>query len=88
MVYGGNVTVFIEPGKQMPYLYLCGCGHVAQAVLPLAKALGYSETQLKEVHAPIGLDLGGESPAEVAFSIMAQVQAHRYQKPGHQKIFC
>jgi xanthine dehydrogenase accessory factor len=36
-----NVTVFIEPGERRPYLYLCGCGHVAQAVMPLAKNLGY-----------------------------------------------
>ena len=36
-----SVTVFIEPGERRPYLYLCGCGHVAQAVMPLAKNLGY-----------------------------------------------
>ena len=41
MVCGNNMTIFIEPGERLPYLYLCGCGHVAQAVLPLAKAMGY-----------------------------------------------
>ena len=41
MVCGNNMTIFIEPGEQLPYLYLCGCGHVAQAVLPLAKSMGY-----------------------------------------------
>lgn len=164
MVCGNNMTVFIEPGKQLPYLYLCGCGHVAQAVLPLAKSMGYyvvaidardvsgyesalkaadelhilksfdeigalefvanasfivcsfshktdgeilnavldkqpayvgmlggkpkiralfsklkengySEEVLRQIHAPIGLDIAGETPAEIAVSIMAEVLA-------------
>lgn len=167
MVCGNNMTIFIEPGERLPYLYLCGCGHVAQAVLPLAKAMGYyvvaidardisgyedalapadelhilesfdrigeldfvpgsafiacsfshktdgdilnvilskepsyvgmlggkpkiralftrlkengySEEVLKQIHAPIGLDIGGEKPAEIAVSIMAEIQASRY----------
>ncbi len=166
MVCGNNMTIFIEPGEQLPYLYLCGCGHVAQAVLPLAKMMGYyvvaidardvsgfgdalksadelrilesfdkigeldfvpgsafivcsfshktdgdildvvlgkepsyvgmlggkpkikalfsklkekghSEETLMQVHAPIGLDIGGEKPAEIAVSIMAEVLAAR-----------
>ena len=167
MVCGNNMTIFIEPGERLPYLYLCGCGHVAQAVLPLAKALGYyvvaidardisgyedalaqadelhilesfdqigkltfvpgaayiacsfshktdgdilnvilgkepsyvgmlggkpkikalfgklkengyTEESLRKVHAPIGLDIGGEKPPEIALSIMAEIQAARY----------
>lgn len=167
MVCGNNMTIFIEPGERLPYLYLCGCGHVAQAVLPLAKAMGYyvvaidardisgyedalapadelhilesfdqigdldfvpgsafiscsfshktdgdilnvilgkepsyvgmlggkpkiralftklkengySEEVLKQIHAPIGLDIGGEKPAEIAVSIMAEILAARY----------
>lgn len=156
------VTVFIEPGERRPYLYLCGCGHVAQAVMPLAKSLGfylvgidardvsgfgnalkpldelivlesfgemekldfvpdsayiacsfshdtdgevlkvilskapayvgmlggrpkirklfqrlkeygYSEDALRKINAPIGLDLGGEDPAAIAVSVMAEL---------------
>lgn len=167
MVCGNNMTIFIEPGERLPYLYLCGCGHVAQAVLLLAKSMGYyvvaidarditgyedalaaadelhilesfdqigqldfvpgsafiacsfshktdgdilnvilgkepsyvgmlggkpkiralftklkengySEEVLKQIHAPIGLDIGGEKPAEIAVSIMAEIQAARY----------
>ena len=167
MVCGNNMTIFIESGERLPYLYLCGCGHVAQAVLPLAKALGYyvvaidardisgyeealapadelhilesfdqigqlnfisgsafivcsfshktdgdilnvilskepsyvgmlggkpkiralftklkengySEEVLKQIHAPIGLDIGGEKPVEIAVSIMAEVLAAKY----------
>jgi xanthine dehydrogenase accessory factor len=32
------------------------------------------------VHAPIGLDIGGEKPGEIAISILAQIIAHRHGK--------
>jgi xanthine dehydrogenase accessory factor len=39
---------------------------------------GVSETQLSQLHAPIGLDIGAQSPEEVALAIMAEVvEAHR-----------
>ena len=37
------------------------------------QALGYSEEQLSRIHGPIGLPLGGRSPAEIAVSTLAQV---------------
>jgi xanthine dehydrogenase accessory factor len=37
---------------------------------------------LPRFHAPIGLDLGGRSPEAVALSILAELQAHRYGRPG------
>lgn len=36
-------------------------------------ARGYSEEQLDRIHGPIGLPLGGRSPAEIAVSTLAQV---------------
>ena len=40
-------------------------------------AAGYSQEQLSRVHGPIGLPLGGRSPAEIAVAILAQViQSH------------
>jgi xanthine dehydrogenase accessory factor len=37
------------------------------------RAEGVSEQQLARIHGPVGLDLGGRSPAEIAISIMAQL---------------
>lgn len=35
--------------------------------------LGFDGNALARIHAPVGLDIGGRSPAEIAVSIMAQV---------------
>ncbi len=42
----------------------------------LAEA-GLSEEQLDRLHAPIGLDLGGRSPEEIALAVMAEIVAAR-----------
>jgi len=43
---------------------------------------GLSDEQIASVHGPIGLDLGGRSPAETALAIMAEIIASRYAAPG------
>ena len=40
-------------------------------------ANGVTETALATVHAPIGLDIGADQPAEIAVSILAEVVAVR-----------
>ena len=37
------------------------------------KDVGFTDADLGRIHAPVGLDLGGRQPAEIAVSIMAQV---------------
>ncbi len=39
---------------------------------------GFSEEQIARIHGPIGLDLGGMTPPEIALSIIAEVVATRY----------
>jgi xanthine dehydrogenase accessory factor len=38
-----------------------------------------TEAQLAPLHAPIGLDIGAESPEEIALSIMGQIVQARHQ---------
>jgi len=41
-------------------------------------ALGLTEQQISRIHAPIGLDIGASSPAEIAVAVLAQViQSYR-----------
>ena len=48
---------------------------VQTCALPISrlKELGFGDDQIARIHGPIGLRLGGRSPAEIAISIMAQV---------------
>lgn len=45
------------------------------------KAAGFDDAALARLHGPIGLDLGGRSPAETALAILAEITAHRYGAP-------
>jgi xanthine dehydrogenase accessory factor len=44
----------------------------AKRVARLTEA-GFSEAEIARIHAPVGLDIGAKSPAEIALAIMAQV---------------
>ena len=43
-------------------------------------ANGYTKEQLSRVYTPIGIDIGGETPEEIALAVMAEVQAVKYEK--------
>lgn len=43
---------------------------------------GFSHETLKRVHAPIGLDLGAQTPDEIALSIAAEIVMQRRQASG------
>lgn len=41
---------------------------------------GFSESEIARLHGPIGLDLGGRHPGEIALAILAEITAVRYQR--------
>ncbi len=44
------------------------------------KTLGFSADALDRIHSPVGLDIGGRSPEEIALSILGEAVACRYSR--------
>lgn len=67
-------------GSRARYVGLLASRHrVAKDRAALASA-GISPEFLDALHAPIGLDIGAKSPAEIALAILAEVVAAKYGK--------
>lgn len=62
-----------------PYIGLLGPKKRATRILADLAGDGFVPTpaRLARLHAPIGLDLGADAPADVALSILAEIRAHR-----------
>ena len=64
------------------YIGAIGGRGTHQARLDALRAQGVSEADLARIHAPIGLDLGGHTPAGIALAILAEIVAVRYGRAG------
>lgn len=62
------------------YIGMIGSLNKVKTCFENLKAKGFTEEDLSKVYTPIGLDLGGESPEEIALAIMAEIQAVKYGK--------
>jgi xanthine dehydrogenase accessory factor len=62
------------------YLGLLGSKKRGAAMRDLLRADGFTDAELARIHTPIGLDIGGRSPAELALSIVAEIVAVRSGK--------
>jgi len=60
-------------GTQAFYLGCLGSTRTHAKRVARLQDAGFSQADIARIHAPIGLDLGGRAPAEIAVSIMAQV---------------
>jgi xanthine dehydrogenase accessory factor len=60
-------------GKSYSYLGMICSRRKKQEVFRILKGEGFAKDELDRVYAPIGLDIGSDSPAEIAISILAQV---------------
>lgn len=59
------------------YIGMIGSRHKCETILGHLRADGIGEEALKRVYAPIGLNLGGPTPEEIAVAILAEVIAVR-----------
>ncbi len=72
-------------GTPAAYIGMIGSRRKVRAIFDHLRAEGVTEEELARVHAPIGLDLGGKSPAEIAVAILAEIIKVRYQGSGEPR---
>lgn len=64
------------------YVGLLGSRRKTILIARMLREEGVPEERLRDVHAPVGLDLGGRTPAEIALSVLAEMSAERYGGTG------
>lgn len=72
-------------GTPVPYIGMIGSRAKCETILNHLRADGYGEDALNRVYAPIGLDLGGPTPEEIAVGILAEVIAVRRGGKGRSR---
>ena len=65
-----------------PYVGLLGARRRLGERLDRLRAAGVEERDLKKLRAPIGLDLGGKAPFEVAVAVIGEIMATRHGQPA------
>ncbi len=58
------------------YVGMIGSKKKIKAIFDNLRAEGVSDEQIARCHSPIGLDIGAESPAEIALAIAGEIVAH------------
>lgn len=67
------LRVVIDRGEPLAYLGMIGSIRRIRAVFQLLEERGYHRAGFEHVHAPVGLDIGAETPAEIAVCIVAEM---------------
>jgi xanthine dehydrogenase accessory factor len=62
------------------YIGAVGSRATSMTRLERLRGYGFSEADLSRIHGPVGLNLGGKSPEEIALSIFAEIVAVRNGK--------
>ncbi|MCD4691253.1 XdhC family protein [bacterium] len=64
--------------KHPAYLGMIGSEQKVEAAFDDLEAEGIPRDELSRIHAPIGLDIGAETPDEIAVSVVAEIIAERH----------
>jgi xanthine dehydrogenase accessory factor len=64
------------------YIGAMGSRETRRQHMEQLRSEGVPEDFLRTVYGPVGLDLGARSPEEVALSVMAEIVAVRFARPG------
>lgn len=68
--------------SDVPYIGLLGSRRSQASRRESLQDLGFTGNELSRIHGPAGFDLGGNTPGEVALSILAQVVAELHGRSG------
>ncbi len=68
--------------KSLAYLGFVASRRRGRAVLEFLRTSGSSSAAIDRIHVPVGLDVGSETPEEIAVSIIAELLAVRNGKEG------
>jgi xanthine dehydrogenase accessory factor len=69
-------------GTDADYVGMIGSKKKVKAIFDNLRAEGISKEQIARCHSPIGLDIGAESPAEIALAIAAEIVRHFREEKG------
>ncbi len=69
-------------GTSAGYIGMIGSSRKIGLVFDKLRSEGVSQERLDEVHAPIGIQLGGNTPGEIAVSIVAEMILERTKRIG------
>jgi xanthine dehydrogenase accessory factor len=64
------------------YIGLLGSRRKTILIARMLRDEGVPEERIRAVHAPVGLDLGGRTPAEIALSVLAEISQERHGGTG------
>jgi xanthine dehydrogenase accessory factor len=64
------------------YIGVLGSRRKTVLIAEMLREAGVDETRIEAIHAPVGLDLGGRTPAEIGLSVMAEITQERYRGTG------
>jgi len=68
--------------SEAPYIGMLGSRKRGAAIRQMLREDGVTDEQLARIHNPIGLDIGGDSAAEIALSIVSEVIAVMHGRSG------
>lgn len=74
-------------GREAAYVGMIGSRNKVANTIKSLRESGVAEEHIQQVFMPIGLDLGGQKPEEIALSIMAEILSVKYgTEPKHLKM--
>lgn len=74
--------VLAAVGTGARYIGLLGSRRKTILIAEMLREHGIDESRIASVRSPVGLDLGGRTPAEIALSVMAEITQERYRGSG------